>query len=93
MLNLTEICTSPLYLYLSHSFLFFLSLPLYYSSLSLSLALQVVRRMRELLGLQDSLNTFALFEQTACWEKQTGSWEKLVGGSTIIADVLTKFEK
>ncbi|XP_031426521.1 pleckstrin homology domain-containing family H member 3 isoform X2 [Clupea harengus] len=55
-------------------------------------ASQVVRRMRELLGLQDSLNTFALFEQTACWEKQTGSWEKLVGGSTIIADVLTKFE-
>ncbi|XP_076121239.1 pleckstrin homology domain-containing family H member 3 [Alosa pseudoharengus] len=55
-------------------------------------ASQVVRRMRELLGLQDSLNTFALFEQTACWEKRAGSWEKLIGGSTIIADVLTKFE-
>ncbi|KAL2101202.1 hypothetical protein ACEWY4_002963 [Coilia grayii] len=55
-------------------------------------ASQVVRRMRELLGLQDSLNTFALFEQSACWEKQTACWEKLIGGSTIIADVLTKFE-
>ncbi|XP_063079908.1 pleckstrin homology domain-containing family H member 3 [Engraulis encrasicolus] len=55
-------------------------------------ASQVVRRMRDLLGLQDSLNTFALFEQSASWEKQNACWEKLIGGTTIIADVLTKFE-
>ncbi|XP_028843130.1 pleckstrin homology domain-containing family H member 3 isoform X2 [Denticeps clupeoides] len=48
-------------------------------------ATEVVKRMVESLGLQDSQNTFALFEQTACWEQ-------VVGGSTIIADVLTRFQ-
>uniref|UniRef100_A0A8C1X6I5 Pleckstrin homology, MyTH4 and FERM domain containing H3 n=1 Tax=Cyprinus carpio TaxID=7962 RepID=A0A8C1X6I5_CYPCA len=46
---------------------------------------EVVRKMAERLGLQDSRNTFALFEQNACWEKA-------IGGSTIIADVITRFE-
>ncbi|KTG44656.1 hypothetical protein cypCar_00005056 [Cyprinus carpio] len=45
----------------------------------------VVRQMAERLGLQDSRNTFALFEQNSCWEKA-------IGGSTIIADVITRFE-
>uniref|UniRef100_A0A8C1F3C3 Pleckstrin homology, MyTH4 and FERM domain containing H3 n=2 Tax=Cyprinus carpio TaxID=7962 RepID=A0A8C1F3C3_CYPCA len=46
---------------------------------------EVVRQMAERLGLQDSRNTFALFEQNSCWEKA-------IGGSTIIADVITRFE-
>uniref|UniRef100_A0A671NPC4 Pleckstrin homology, MyTH4 and FERM domain containing H3 n=1 Tax=Sinocyclocheilus anshuiensis TaxID=1608454 RepID=A0A671NPC4_9TELE len=46
---------------------------------------EVVRKMAERLGLQDSRNTFALFEQNSCWEKA-------IGGSTIIADVITRFE-
>ncbi|XP_066499158.1 pleckstrin homology domain-containing family H member 3 [Hoplias malabaricus] len=46
---------------------------------------EVVRKMAERLGLQDSRNTFALFEQKACWER-------VIGGSTIIADVITRFE-
>ncbi|TRY93218.1 hypothetical protein DNTS_014359 [Danionella cerebrum] len=45
----------------------------------------VVRKMAERLGLQDSRNTFALFEQNGCWEKA-------IGGSTIVADVMTRFE-
>uniref|UniRef100_A0A672SJN0 Pleckstrin homology, MyTH4 and FERM domain containing H3 n=1 Tax=Sinocyclocheilus grahami TaxID=75366 RepID=A0A672SJN0_SINGR len=46
---------------------------------------EVVRKMAERLGLQESRNTFALFEQNACWEKA-------IGGSTIIADVIARFE-
>lgn len=53
---------------------------------SLIFSFQVVRRMAERLGLQDSRNTFALFEQNGCWEKA-------IGGNTIIADVITRFEK
>ena len=49
-------------------------------------ALQVVRRMQEKLGLQESRNTFSLFEQTSLWERP-------IAGSTIIADILTRFEK
>ncbi|CDQ85126.1 unnamed protein product [Oncorhynchus mykiss] len=47
---------------------------------------EVVRRMLEKLGLKESRNTFSLFEQNA-------HWERAVGGSTIIADILTRFEK
>uniref|UniRef100_A0A8C6KMW4 Pleckstrin homology, MyTH4 and FERM domain containing H3 n=1 Tax=Nothobranchius furzeri TaxID=105023 RepID=A0A8C6KMW4_NOTFU len=43
---------------------------------------EVVRRMQEKLGLQDSKNTFALYEQNALWEQP-------VSGSALIADVLT----
>ncbi|XP_062874944.1 pleckstrin homology domain-containing family H member 3 isoform X2 [Trichomycterus rosablanca] len=43
---------------------------------------EVVRRVAEHLGLQQSRNTFALFEQR-------GAWEKAIAGGTIIADVLT----
>uniref|UniRef100_A0A8C7P9N5 Pleckstrin homology, MyTH4 and FERM domain containing H3 n=1 Tax=Oncorhynchus mykiss TaxID=8022 RepID=A0A8C7P9N5_ONCMY len=43
---------------------------------------EVVRRMLEKLGLKESRNTFSLFEQNA-------HWERAVGGSTIIADILT----
>uniref|UniRef100_A0A3Q2QEC5 Pleckstrin homology, MyTH4 and FERM domain containing H3 n=1 Tax=Fundulus heteroclitus TaxID=8078 RepID=A0A3Q2QEC5_FUNHE len=43
---------------------------------------EVVRRMQEKLGLQDSKNTFALFEQNALWEQP-------VSGNSLIADVLT----
>ncbi|XP_064862532.1 pleckstrin homology domain-containing family H member 3-like isoform X3 [Oncorhynchus nerka] len=46
---------------------------------------EVVRRMLEKLGLKESRNTFSLFEQNA-------HWERAVGGSTIIADILTRFE-
>lgn len=47
---------------------------------------QVVRRMQEKLSLQDSKNTFALYEQNALWEQP-------IAGSTLIADILTRFEK
>uniref|UniRef100_A0A1A7YED1 Pleckstrin homology domain containing, family H (With MyTH4 domain) member 3 n=1 Tax=Iconisemion striatum TaxID=60296 RepID=A0A1A7YED1_9TELE len=43
---------------------------------------EVVRRMQEKLGLQDSKNTFALYEQNALWEQP-------VSGSALIADILT----
>uniref|UniRef100_A0A8D3A010 Pleckstrin homology, MyTH4 and FERM domain containing H3 n=1 Tax=Scophthalmus maximus TaxID=52904 RepID=A0A8D3A010_SCOMX len=43
---------------------------------------EVVRRMQEKLGLQESKNTFALYEQNALWEQP-------VAGSALIADVLT----
>ncbi|XP_030649887.1 pleckstrin homology domain-containing family H member 3 isoform X1 [Chanos chanos] len=46
---------------------------------------EVVKKMAERLGLQDSRNTFALFEQNACWER-------VLAGGTIIADVMTRFE-
>ncbi|KAF7697830.1 pleckstrin homology domain-containing family H member 3 isoform X1 [Silurus meridionalis] len=46
---------------------------------------EVVRKVAERLGLQHSLNTFTLFEQK-------DSWERTIGGSTIIADVITRFE-
>ncbi|XP_010872851.4 pleckstrin homology domain-containing family H member 3 isoform X2 [Esox lucius] len=46
---------------------------------------EVVRRMMERLGLKDSKNTFALFEQNTHWERP-------VGGNTIIADILTRFQ-
>ncbi|XP_047212765.1 unconventional myosin-X-like isoform X1 [Girardinichthys multiradiatus] len=45
---------------------------------------EVVRRMQEKLGLQDSKNTFALYEQNALWEQP-------VAGNSLIADVLTSF--
>lgn len=47
---------------------------------------QVVRRMQEKLGLQESKNTFALYEQNALWEQP-------VTGSALVADILTRFEK
>lgn len=47
---------------------------------------QVVRRMQEKLGLQDSKNTFALYEQNALWEQP-------VAGNSLIADVLTRYER
>lgn len=47
---------------------------------------QVVRRMQEKLSLQDSKNTFALYEQNALWEQP-------IAGGTLIADILTRFEK
>ncbi|XP_073350405.1 pleckstrin homology domain-containing family H member 3 isoform X1 [Pagrus major] len=43
---------------------------------------EVVRRMQEKLSLQDSKNTFALFEQNALWEQP-------VAGGALIADILT----
>ncbi|KAM6904379.1 pleckstrin homology domain-containing family H member 3 [Xenentodon cancila] len=45
---------------------------------------EVVRRIQEKLGLQDSTNTFALYEQNALWEQP-------VSGSALIADILTSF--
>lgn len=45
---------------------------------------EVVRRMQEKLNLQDSKNTFALYEQNALWEQP-------VPGSALIADILTSF--
>uniref|UniRef100_A0A3B4FT49 Pleckstrin homology, MyTH4 and FERM domain containing H3 n=1 Tax=Pundamilia nyererei TaxID=303518 RepID=A0A3B4FT49_9CICH len=47
---------------------------------------EVVRRMQEKLGLQESKNTFALYEQNALWEQP-------VTGSALVADILTRFEK
>uniref|UniRef100_M4AHD8 Pleckstrin homology, MyTH4 and FERM domain containing H3 n=1 Tax=Xiphophorus maculatus TaxID=8083 RepID=M4AHD8_XIPMA len=47
---------------------------------------EVVRRMQEKLGLQDSKNTFALYEQNALWEQP-------VTGNSLIADVLTRYER
>uniref|UniRef100_A0A3B3TGB3 Pleckstrin homology, MyTH4 and FERM domain containing H3 n=1 Tax=Poecilia latipinna TaxID=48699 RepID=A0A3B3TGB3_9TELE len=47
---------------------------------------EVVRRMQEKLGLQDSKNTFALYEQNALWEQP-------VAGNSLIADVLTRYDK
>ncbi|CAL8302975.1 unnamed protein product [Merluccius merluccius] len=46
---------------------------------------EVLRRMQEKLGLQDSKNTFALYEQNALWEQP-------VAGGALIADILTRFE-
>ncbi|TKS92188.1 Unconventional myosin-X [Collichthys lucidus] len=46
---------------------------------------EVVRRMQEKLSLQESKNTFSLFEQNALWEQP-------VAGSALIADILTRFE-
>ncbi|KAM8824839.1 pleckstrin homology domain-containing family H member 3 isoform 2-T2 [Synchiropus picturatus] len=45
---------------------------------------EVVRRIQEQLGLKESKNTFALYEQNALWEH-------LVTGGALIADVLTSF--
>lgn len=45
---------------------------------------EVVRRMQEKLGLQESKNTFALYEQNALWEQP-------VTGSALVADILTSF--
>nr|XP_020463093.1 pleckstrin homology domain-containing family H member 3 isoform X2 [Monopterus albus] len=45
---------------------------------------EVVQRMQEKLGLQESKNTFALYEQNALWEQP-------VAGSALIADILTSF--
>lgn len=42
--------------------------------------------MQEKLGLQESKNTFALYEQNALWEQP-------VAGSALIADILTRFAK
>lgn len=47
---------------------------------------QVVRRLQEKLGLQESKNTFALYEQNSLWERP-------VAGGALIADILTRFEK
>uniref|UniRef100_A0A3Q4HIX7 Pleckstrin homology, MyTH4 and FERM domain containing H3 n=1 Tax=Neolamprologus brichardi TaxID=32507 RepID=A0A3Q4HIX7_NEOBR len=47
---------------------------------------EVVRRMQEKLGLQESKNTFALYEQNALWEQP-------VTGGALVADILTRFEK
>ncbi len=47
---------------------------------------QVVRRMQEKLSLQESKNTFALFEQNALWDQP-------VAGNALIADILTRFAK
>lgn len=46
---------------------------------------QMVRRMQEKLSLQESKNTFALYEQNELWEQP-------VAGSALIADILTRFE-
>ncbi|MBN3296511.1 MYO10 protein, partial [Amia calva] len=46
---------------------------------------ELVKKISEQLGLQLSRNTFALFEQN-------GHRERPVGGSTIVADILTRFE-
>ncbi|KAJ8284426.1 hypothetical protein COCON_G00032760 [Conger conger] len=46
---------------------------------------ELVKKILERLGLQHSRNTFALFEQSA-------QRERPIGGSTIIADILTRFE-
>ncbi|XP_036376671.1 pleckstrin homology domain-containing family H member 3 isoform X1 [Megalops cyprinoides] len=46
---------------------------------------ELVKKMLEQLGLRDSRNIFALFEQSAHRERP-------IGGSTIIADILTRFE-
>ncbi|XP_072561208.1 pleckstrin homology domain-containing family H member 3 isoform X2 [Paramormyrops kingsleyae] len=46
---------------------------------------ELVKMVSEKLGMQDSRNTFALFEQNA-------HQERAVSGSTIIADILTRFE-
>uniref|UniRef100_A0A668AES1 Pleckstrin homology, MyTH4 and FERM domain containing H3 n=1 Tax=Myripristis murdjan TaxID=586833 RepID=A0A668AES1_9TELE len=43
---------------------------------------EVVRRMQEKLGLQESKNTFALYEQNTLWEQPVAS-------GTLIADILT----
>ncbi|XP_048847725.1 pleckstrin homology domain-containing family H member 3 isoform X2 [Brienomyrus brachyistius] len=46
---------------------------------------ELVKMISEKLGLQDSRNTFALFEQNA-------HQERAINGGTIIADILTRFE-
>ncbi|KAL4660520.1 unconventional myosin-X-like [Arapaima gigas] len=46
---------------------------------------ELVMKMLERLGLQESRNTFALFERSA-------HWERVIGGSTIIADIVTRFQ-
>ncbi|XP_054615483.1 pleckstrin homology domain-containing family H member 3 [Dunckerocampus dactyliophorus] len=43
---------------------------------------EVVQRMQQRLGLKDSKNTFALYEQNALWEQP-------VSGGALIADILT----
>ncbi|CAL9692866.1 unnamed protein product [Knipowitschia caucasica] len=45
---------------------------------------EVVRRMQDKLGLQESKNTFALYEQNSVWEQP-------VCGTALIADILTSF--
>lgn len=64
-------------------FCFYLQMNLLGALLS---SLQVVRRMQEKLGLQDSNNTFALYKQNSVWEQP-------VAGSALIADVLTRLVK
>ncbi|KPP69599.1 unconventional myosin-X-like [Scleropages formosus] len=46
---------------------------------------ELVMKMLARLGLQESRNTFALFERSV-------HREQVVGGSTIVADILTKFQ-
>lgn len=46
----------------------------------------MVRRIQEKLGLQESRNTFALYEQNALWEQP-------VAGGALIADILTRLVK
>lgn len=67
------------------SFLNCVSVHLSFQPLSPTCHHQVVRRMQEKLSLQDSKNTFALYEQNALWEQP-------VAGSALIADILTRFE-
>ncbi|XP_017553002.1 pleckstrin homology domain-containing family H member 3 isoform X2 [Pygocentrus nattereri] len=50
---------------------------------------ELVRKMAERLGLQDSRNTFALFEQRRSYGCPADHWERVIGGGTIIADVIT----
>ncbi|KAM8843934.1 pleckstrin homology domain-containing family H member 3 isoform 2-T2 [Spinachia spinachia] len=57
-----------------------LSCQLYISSHTT--ANEVVRMMQEKLGLQESKNTFSLYEQNALWEQP-------VAGGALIADILT----
>lgn len=67
------------------SFLNCVRVHLSFQPLCLTCRHQVVRRMQEKLSLQDSKNTFALYEQNALWEQP-------VAGSALIADILTRFE-
>uniref|UniRef100_A0A3B4E2M3 Pleckstrin homology, MyTH4 and FERM domain containing H3 n=1 Tax=Pygocentrus nattereri TaxID=42514 RepID=A0A3B4E2M3_PYGNA len=48
-----------------------------------------VHAQRLRLGLQDSRNTFALFEQRRSYGCPADHWERVIGGGTIIADVIT----
>lgn len=54
--------------------------------LTLSPPLQVARELVGRLGLARSRNAFALYEQR-------GAQERALAGGTLVADVLTRFEK